>query len=73
MTEGNEKPSPPSDGALAQFVNAKIVGLGLNEGEVFWLEIELGDGTVRTVSVYHPFHEDIAVRIDGMFVPAEEL
>jgi hypothetical protein len=59
--------------ALDQFLGARIVSIGTVDGEALAFTLVLPDGSERTLAVYHPFHEDIAVRIDGMFVPAEEL
>jgi hypothetical protein len=57
---------------LQQCVGAKVVHIGVKDGEILQLVLELADGSIRDVEVYHPYHEDIAVRIDGMYVPPEE-
>ncbi len=59
--------------ALGQFVGARVVFMGLKDGEQFQLTLELANGDIRDVQVYEPFHENLAVRIDGMYVPPEEL
>jgi hypothetical protein len=59
--------------ALQQFVGAKVTEIGASDDESVWFTFELPDGTERTLSVYNAYHEPVAVRIDGMFVPPEEL
>jgi hypothetical protein len=62
--------------ALQQFVGAKVVSIGASDDESVWITFEMPDGswdTQRNVSIYHAFHEPTAVRIDGKYVPPEEL
>jgi hypothetical protein len=59
--------------ALQQFVGARVEKIRLIDDEDFVLTLVLPDGTERHLAVYNPFGETLNVRIDGQFVPSEEL
>lgn len=60
-------------GDLQQFVGATIRRIGSSDDESVWLDAVLADGSQRDLVIYHAHHEPVAVRIDGMYVPPEEL
>jgi hypothetical protein len=58
---------------LEQFVGATVVSIKLIDDEYFVVTLRLPDGEERDLSVYNAYGELLSVRIDGMFVPPEEV
>jgi hypothetical protein len=58
---------------LQQFKGAKILEIS-GDAETVVLLIDTGDSYgPRQLAIYNAYNEPVAVRIDGMYVPAEEL
>jgi hypothetical protein len=60
---------------LQFLVGRKLVSIRAVDDEAIVLEFEGEGGTQQgpTVEIYHAYHEPVAVRIDGKYLPPEEL